>query len=161
MVRMFSRAVERVRVESSIACSYCASALVSASCTSASRFAKVERSSSATTSPSFTIVPSGTIDWIFIWYACACCAFVGPVIWTNWRARSSPDVVTVTVNGPRFTRATSPASAVGARARSQAVGTTSTTATRATIWRRAATNARTVASDGRAGSRMVDPLFWG
>jgi hypothetical protein len=66
MVRMFSRALERVSVESSIACSYCASAFCSASVTSACFEARVDRSSSATTSPFLTIVPSGTSELIFI-----------------------------------------------------------------------------------------------
>src|SRR5438093_1347394 len=133
MVRMFSRAVDRLRVESSNASSYCASAFCSANVTSCSLAATTERSSSATTSPFLTTVPSGTIEEIFIWYAPACCALGGAVIWTSSRALSSPDVVTVTRNSPRFTRATTPASSrAGLPASSHAPGaaTTRSAATR-------------------------------
>jgi hypothetical protein len=83
-----------------------------------------DRSSSATTSPAFTIVPSGTMLEIFIWYWLACWAFWGTLIWTNLRARSSPEVVTTVLNSPRLTRATTEVSAaLGPRARSHAPGT--------------------------------------
>ena len=45
----------------------CASAFCSASDTSCAFAAMPERSSSATTSPSFTTVPSGTSEEIFVW----------------------------------------------------------------------------------------------
>src|SRR5213594_4009721 len=88
--------------------------------------ATVVRSSSATTTPCFTTVPSGTIEEIFIWKTPACCPPGGAVTCTNWRARSSPAVVTTTVNGPRFTGATTIASVPRrSPARSQALGSTS------------------------------------
>jgi hypothetical protein len=63
-----------------------------------------ERSSSATTSPSLTWVPSGTIDWILTpFQTSACCMFCGPVMFTNLGARSSPLVVTTMRKSPRLT----------------------------------------------------------
>ena len=60
---------------------------------------------------------------IFIWYWLACWAFCGALIWTNLRARSSPEVVTITLNSPCFTCAMTAASwTAGFRARTQVVG---------------------------------------
>src|SRR6266545_5159060 len=129
---MSSRALERLRVESSIACSYTASAFWSARETSDIRAAMPERSSSATTSPALTTVPSGTMLVIFIWYWLACWAFCGALIWTNLSARSSPEVVTMTLNWPCLTRATTAASCTaGFRASSHAVGVPTTMTARA------------------------------
>src|SRR5437016_6101561 len=132
-------------------------ALQKASLTSSSLFARVERSSSATMSPCFTIVPSGTMDWIFICHAPTCCAPAGAVIWTNCRARSSPEVLTVTAKGPRFTRATRELSeAAGPRARSHALGTRMATPIPSSC-RRVGRNARSVASEGNRSEGMVPP----
>jgi hypothetical protein len=50
--------------------------------------------------------------WIFTpFQISACCMFCGPVMFTNFGARSSPEVVTTILKSPRFTLATTTSSA--------------------------------------------------